>query len=155
CDRRGAHVLGGERASTRVPGAQEDPPRTGRSQRSAHGVSAMSRREPTCREVEPGLVAMGAGEASPETIQVVERHVAACPECRDELSRYRVVDGLVADLRRAPMSTADPSLARAELESRLAELRRRLLRFGVFASPVGPILIARSIEGVSMVEYLE
>jgi len=95
------------------------------------------------------------GEAPPETIQVVEAHVAACPECRDELHRYRALDGLVADLRRAPMPAVDASLARAELESRLADLRRRFLTFGVFSSPVGPILIARSIEGVSMVEYLE
>lgn len=115
----------------------------------------MSRTQPTCREIEPGLVAVGVGEAPPATIQVVEQHVARCSECRDELHRYRALDGLVADMRRAPRPSVDPSLARAVLESRLADLRRRLLTFGIFSSPLGPILIARSIEGVSMVEYLE
>jgi len=115
----------------------------------------MSRTQPTCREIEPELVAMGVGEAPPATVRIVEEHIAGCPECRDELGRYRALDGLVADMRHAPMPAVDPSLARAELESRLADLRRRLLTFGVFTSPLGPILIARSIEGVSMVEYLE
>ena len=69
---------------------------------SVHGVSAMSRTQPTCREIEPGLVAVGVGEASPATIQVVEEHVASCSECRDELDRYRALDRLVADMRRAP-----------------------------------------------------
>ena len=115
----------------------------------------MSGTQPTCREIEPGLVAVGVGEAPPATMQVVEEHIAGCAECRDELRRYRTLDGLVANMRRAPLPAVDASLARAELESRLADLRRRLLTFGIFSSPVGPILIARSIEGVSMVEYLE
>src|SRR5206468_9625682 len=35
------------------------------------------------------------------------------------------------------------------------DLRRRVVTFGIFSSPLGPILIARTMEGVSMVEYLE
>jgi methylated-DNA-[protein]-cysteine S-methyltransferase len=115
----------------------------------------MSRAYPTCREIEPELVAVGAGEASPTATDVVEAHVARCPACREELGRYRALDQLVANMRRAPLPTGDPALARAQLESRLADLKRRLIAFGVFRSPLGPILIARSEEGVSMVEYLE
>ena len=115
----------------------------------------MSRAHPTCREIEPELVAVGAGEASPTATDVVEAHVARCPACREELGRYRTLDQLVTNMRRAPIPPADPALARAHLESRLADLRRRLVAFGVFRSPLGPILIARSEEGVSMVEYLE
>ncbi len=114
----------------------------------------MSRTHPTCRDIEAELVAVGVGEAPPATVRVVEEHAAGCAGCRDELSRYRALEGLVADLRRAPVPAADPALARAELEARLAGLRRRLVTFGVFPSPLGPILIARSVEGVSMVEYL-
>ena len=62
---------------------------------------------------------------------------------------------MVADLRRAPATHADPAFARAQLESRLSDLRSRLVAFGVFPSPIGPILIGRTTEGVSMVEYLE
>jgi methylated-DNA-[protein]-cysteine S-methyltransferase len=115
----------------------------------------MSRTHPTCREIEPALVAVGVGEGSPAATEVVEEHVTHCASCRDELGRYRALDRLVADLRLAPVPAADPALARAHLESRLADLRRRLVTFGIFSSPLGPILIARSEEGVSMVEYLE
>ena len=61
----------------------------------------------------------------------------------------------MADLRRAPLVEVDSALARSQLESRLADLRSRMVSFGLFASPLGPILIARSEQGVSMVEYLE
>jgi methylated-DNA-[protein]-cysteine S-methyltransferase len=115
----------------------------------------MSRVRPTCREIEPELVAVGAGEASPAAALAVEAHVAGCAACRQELGRYRALDRMVADMRQAPIPAADPALARAQLESRLADLRRRLVAFGVFSSPLGPILIARSEEGVSMVQYVE
>jgi len=45
-------------------------------------------------------------------------------------------------------------LARERLTSRLADLRRRTLLYRIFPSPLGPILIARSEEGVSCIEYL-
>src|SRR5262245_51319040 len=111
-------------------------------------------RIPTCREVERDLVAVAAGEAGAVAADSVERHVAICRECRDELQRYRVLEDMVSDLRRAPMAEADPALARAELESKLADIRSRLVTYGVFASPLGKILIARSELGVSMVRYV-
>ena len=115
----------------------------------------MSAARPTCREIEPDLIALATGEAEPGAARSVEDHVARCAPCRDELERYQAVEGLVADLRGAPMPGVDPTLARAELESRLADLRSRLVSFGIFPSPLGPILIARSEQGVAMVEYLE
>lgn len=110
---------------------------------------------PTCREVERDLVAVAAGEAGPTAAQGVGRHVAICGSCRDELERYRVLEGMVSDLRRAPAPGADPTLARAELESRLADIRSRLVSYGVFPSPLGKILIARSELGVSMLRYID
>ena len=109
----------------------------------------------SCRRIEPDLVALAAGEAAPAAVHAVEEHTALCPPCRDALRQYRAVEGLVADLRRAPLPGADSTLARAQLESRLADLKRRMVSFGLFSSPLGPILIARSELGVSMVEYLE
>jgi len=115
----------------------------------------MSQTRPTCRDIEADLVAVAAREAPPAAAQVVEDHVARCAGCRDDLEQYRALEGLVADLRRAPLPGTDPTLARAELESRLADLKGRLVTFGIFPSPLGPILIARSEHGVSLVEYLE
>jgi methylated-DNA-[protein]-cysteine S-methyltransferase len=115
----------------------------------------MSGTRPTCREIEPDLVAVAAGEAAPPATALVAEHVAGCPPCRDELERYRVVEGLVADIKRVPPRGADPTLARAELSARLADLRSRVVSYGIFPSPIGPILIARSEHGVSMIEYLD
>jgi len=109
----------------------------------------------TCREIEPDLVAVAAGEAGASATRGVERHVGVCRGCRAELARYRVLEGMVADLRRAPMAGADPTLARAELESKLADIRSRLISYGLFPSPLGKILIARSELGVSMVRYID
>ena len=115
----------------------------------------MSAANPTCREIERDLVALAAGEAAPVAARVVERHLSVCRGCRDELERYRVLEGMVTDLRRAPLPGADPALSRAELESRLADIRARMVAYGVFSSPLGKILIARSELGISLVEYLE
>src|SRR5262249_6146785 len=153
-DRREPQLLRGKRAGARLPGAQEDSPRARRGCESADGGLAMTRAYPSCREVEPELMAVGMGEGSPASAQVVEAHIADCSACRDELGRYRALDRVVADMGSAP-APADPALARAQLESRLGDLRRRVISFGVFSSPLGPILIARTEEGVSMVRYLE
>jgi O-6-methylguanine DNA methyltransferase len=116
----------------------------------------MSRtRYPECRAIEPDLIAVAAGEGTDTAGRAVQTHVAACCHCRRELERYQAVEGLVAGLRQAPVRGTDPMLARAELEDRLADLRSRLVRFGVFSSPLGPILIARSELGVSLIEYLD
>jgi methylated-DNA-[protein]-cysteine S-methyltransferase len=114
----------------------------------------MSPTHPSCRAIEADLVALAGGEATASAAEAVEEHNAVCPACRDALRQYRAVEGLVADLRRAPLPEGD-ALARSRLNSRLADLRSRIVTFGLFASPLGPILIARSEQGVSMVEYLE
>jgi len=113
----------------------------------------MSPENPTCRDIEPDLVAVAAGEAEASAARGVDRHVAVCRDCRAELARYRVLEGMVADLRRVPV--ADPTLSRAELESRLADIRSRMVAYGIFESPLGKILIARSELGVSMVRYID
>jgi len=114
----------------------------------------MTDANPTCREIERDLVAMAAGEAASGAARVVERHLARCRECRDELERYRVLESMVTDLRREPVPGADPALSRAELESRLADIRARMVAYGIFSSPLGKILIARSELGIALVEYL-
>jgi len=109
----------------------------------------------TCREIEPDLVAVAAGEAERAAVAAVETHVDGCASCRRTLEQYRAVEEMVSALRRAPQPEEDTTLARAQLESRLADLRSRAVSFGLFESPLGPILIARSELGVSMVEYLD
>jgi O-6-methylguanine DNA methyltransferase len=113
----------------------------------------MTRMHPTCREIEPDLVAVAGGEAGATATAAVATHVAHCPPCRDELQRYRALEGMVGDLRAVP--AGDPTVARAELESRLADLRGRMVVYGEFDSPLGRILIARSEMGVSLVRYMD
>jgi methylated-DNA-[protein]-cysteine S-methyltransferase len=107
-----------------------------------------------CDEIEPDLLAVAIGEASARAVERVDGHVATCRSCREELGHYRVVDGMVGDLRAAPLTGEDGTLARAELVSRLADLRSRMVGYGIFPSPLGPVLIARSEHGVALVQYL-
>src|SRR5262249_35267306 len=114
-----------------LPGPRKSPPGTGGPGGRPAGAIDMSD-IPTCREVERDLVAVAAGEAGVAEARGVERHVAVCRECRDELGRYRVLEGMVTDLRSASVPGADPTLSRAELEARLADIRSRVVSYGVF-----------------------
>jgi methylated-DNA-[protein]-cysteine S-methyltransferase len=60
---------------------------------------------------------------------------------------------VVGDLR-STLPAADAEDARRRLIERLADLRSRLVRYRVEPSPLGPILIAVTEHGVSLVEYL-
>ena len=112
----------------------------------------MTRKPAVCLVIEPALVAAATGDADRATAARVESHTRLCAPCREDFARYRAIDGTVHAWRQAPAPAEEA--ARAHLASRLADLRRRTLAYGIFSSPLGPILIARSEEGVSLVEYL-
>ena len=109
---------------------------------------------PSCRAIEPDLLTVATGEAGAVATERVERHVATCPPCRDELQQYRAVEGVLGALRLAPLFDDDATLSRAQLASRLADLRTRMVGFAVFPSPLGPVLIGRSEHGVALVQYV-
>jgi len=115
----------------------------------------MSDKPAVCVQIADDLLAAAMGEAAPGTSQRVERHLAACGSCRQEFQEYRAVDGAVAVLREEPLPSGRLAQARQQLETRLADLRSRLLLYRIFPSPLGHILIARSEQGISLVEYLE
>jgi methylated-DNA-[protein]-cysteine S-methyltransferase len=115
----------------------------------------MKRKPQSCLEIEPHLIAAAMGDAEPSAARRVEHHIDSCAPCRGEFHRYREIDGVVGALRRAPAAMASVARAREGLDSRLADLRSRLVSYRVFPSPLGPILIARSEHGVSLVEYLQ
>jgi len=114
----------------------------------------MSSQYPVCRAIEPDLLSVAAGEAGAAAVGRVEAHVAICGGCREELGHYRALEGMMGTLRRAPLPDDDATLARAQLASRLADLRSRMVGFGIFPSPLGRILIGRSEQGVALVQYL-
>jgi methylated-DNA-[protein]-cysteine S-methyltransferase len=58
-------------------------------------------------------------------------------------------------MRAASQPNEQEAQARQRLETRLADLRQRLLAYRIFPSPLGHILIARSELGISLVEYLD
>ena len=113
----------------------------------------MKHKPQSCREIEADLIATATGDAEPVVRGRVEDHIGFCAACRGDFQRYREIDGVVGVLRREP--TMEGAVrARQRLESRLADLRSRLMMYRVFPSPLGNILIARSEHGVSLVEYL-
>ncbi len=108
----------------------------------------------SCRRIEADLVATATRDAAPEAAERVAQHVRLCSRCRDEMDRYRAIEGVVERLRDvAPAAT--PDAARASLAERLADLRSRHVAYRIFPSPLGRLLIARSELGVSLVEYLD
>ena len=115
----------------------------------------MKRKPQVCVEIEPDLVAAATGDAEPGAALRVEQHIDSCGACRGEYDRYREIEGVVGALRGAPAAAESVARARQGLESRLADLKSRLVSYRVFSSPLGRILIARSEHGVSLVEYLD
>ena len=113
----------------------------------------MSPKHPICRDLEPDLVAAAIGEAGAAATERVRDHVDRCAPCRDDFTRYRQIEGVCEGLRQAP-PTAEEARSRRNLACQLADLKRRIVSYAIFPSPLGNILIARSEDGVSVVEYL-
>ena len=114
----------------------------------------MSRKPSVCLEIEADLLGAATGEAEPAAVERVQEHIGPCAACRREFEQYRAIEELVGELRSVSPSGTDIARARRKLQSRLADLRERLVTYCVFPSPLGRILIARSEQGVSLVEYL-
>ena len=115
----------------------------------------MSEKPAVCVRIEDDLLAAAMGEAASSAAKRVERHLTTCVSCRREFQEYRAVDGAVTTLRKEPPPVGSQAQSRERLETRLADLRNRLLAYRIFPSPLGQILIARSELGISLVEYLE
>ncbi|MCX5735219.1 MAG: methylated-DNA--[protein]-cysteine S-methyltransferase [candidate division NC10 bacterium] len=115
----------------------------------------MSEKPAVCVRIEDDLLAAAMGEAESSAAKRVERHLTICVSCRREFQAYRAVDGAVTTLREEPPARGSLAQSRERLETRLADLRNRLLVYRIFPSPLGHILIARSELGISLVEYLE
>lgn len=113
----------------------------------------MTSRSSACVAIEPDLIAAATGEAVASAASRVQSHIAGCATCRNDYAHYRAVDTVVGDLR-STLPAADAEDARRRLIERLADLRSRLVRYRVAPSPLGPILIAVTEHGVSLVEYL-
>jgi O-6-methylguanine DNA methyltransferase len=115
----------------------------------------MTSKPKVCVAIEPDLIAAATGEATRPTAERVQDHVAGCRGCRDELAHYRAIEGTLGTLRATPPPDADADAARERLLARLGDLRTHMLAYGVFPSPLGPILMARTEHGISVVEYLD
>jgi O-6-methylguanine DNA methyltransferase len=115
----------------------------------------MTSKPRVCVAIEPDLIASATGEAALPAAERVQVHVAGCRPCREELAQYRAIEGAVGALRASPPPARDADAARERLLARLSDIRTRLVRYGVFPSPLGPILLARTELGMSMVEYLD
>jgi len=114
----------------------------------------MTPKHPSCRAIESDLVATATGEAGAATARRVDDHARACAPCRAELGRYRAIDSIARGLRDDAPPPADVAASRSALQARLADLKSRVLTYGIVPSPLGNILVARSEHGVSLVEYL-
>jgi methylated-DNA-[protein]-cysteine S-methyltransferase len=117
-----------------------------------HGETA---RRSACPVIQGELIAAAAGEAPPLVTRQVEAHVAICAICRQSYDAYCDIERMVGELKRMPAPPGHLALLREELATRMAELRRRLIRYQIFASPLGRILIGASEQGVVLVDYLE
>jgi methylated-DNA-[protein]-cysteine S-methyltransferase len=114
----------------------------------------MSGKHPVCVDIEADLIAAATGEAGAAAAERVAAHVAACGPCRTDFAQYRAVNREVGALRGTGAADAGAEAARVRLLARLADIRSRLVRYAVIDSPLGPILVACSEQGVVLLDYL-
>ena len=114
----------------------------------------MKRRAASCIEIEADLVAAAVGEADAVAEGRVAAHVAKCEPCRVEHSGYQAIDRELGVIRAATVDVQGVARSRERLETRLDDLRSRIVAYRVFDSPLGPILLAHSEQGVVLLEYL-
>ena len=107
----------------------------------------------SCSVVEADLIAVAGGEASPSSVARVRGHLAGCLPCREMHAQYRTLGGIVEEIRAAPAAEEPEALDR--LRARIADVRSRILRYVVFSSRVGPLLLAASELGIAWIEYLD
>ncbi len=77
----------------------------------------------SCREIQPDLVATATGDAVPGAEARVQQHVNACAPCRRELDRYRSIDRIVGDIRRAPVAGDRADIVRGETVKAMVRLK--------------------------------
>jgi len=114
----------------------------------------VNRKPPQCAEIETALGATVTGEADGAIARRVENHLVECDACREEAEELRRLDRAVTSMRARPLAQAHQVAAQQKLRERLADLKTRMVAYSVVSSPIGPILIARSEQGVLLVEYL-
>jgi len=114
----------------------------------------MTSKPTMCVAIEPDLIAAATGEATPPAAERVDAHVATCAACRDDFARYRAIDHAIGALRSTPAPAGDAEAARQRLIARLADLRSRIVSYRVAPTPLGPMLMARSEQGIALLEYL-
>jgi methylated-DNA-[protein]-cysteine S-methyltransferase len=114
----------------------------------------MKRRASSCIEIEADLMAAAIGEADAVAEGRVSTHVAKCEPCRVEHTSYRAIDRELGVIREAAVDVPGVARSREQLEARLDDLRSRIVAYRVFDSPLGPVLLARSEQGIVLLEYL-
>jgi methylated-DNA-[protein]-cysteine S-methyltransferase len=115
----------------------------------------VKQRPASCIEIEADLVAAAIGEADAIAEGRVAAHVAKCEPCRIDHAGYRAIDHELGTMREAPVDVQGVARSRERLEARLDDLRSRIVAYRVFDSPLGPILLAHSEQGVVLLEYLQ
>ena len=85
---------------------------------------------------------------------VSSRHLHDCAGCRDEYARYRAVDAAVAEWRATAACALLPMSARERLLARSPICGSGSFATRVFSTPLGPLLIATTEQGIALVEYV-
>jgi O-6-methylguanine DNA methyltransferase len=107
-----------------------------------------------CARIEADLVAVAAGEADEGAERRVSAHVEGCRSCRALLAGYREVEAGAAAMRSRGGDDGNVVAARERLQQGLVDLRKRIVRYSIFPSPLGDVMIARSELGIVFVEYV-
>jgi O-6-methylguanine DNA methyltransferase len=107
-----------------------------------------------CRTLANDLLAVALGEALPTATARVGRHADRCARCAHEFDAYRTIVEAIPTIDTFNPDEREEALALRRLHARVAELTARQLRFGVFPTLYGRLLLARSTAGIAWVQFV-
>ena len=110
----------------------------------------------TCRRLRPALVDLAEGTLAPSAVRRVERHVASCATCRDDLEAMR---GLATELRDPTLPEPSDDFFRVQRQQIMRRVRtapdrtpaplrvlsRRWQLAGAFASVLLAVFVTRTV----------
>jgi methylated-DNA-[protein]-cysteine S-methyltransferase len=112
-------------------------------------------KELSCDEVMEQLPLLVVGDLSGDEEHDLDVHGLDCPECATEIAESRRLAGIIEDIPRVESLSERIARAMPVLRARILAALPRRVRYGQISSPLGPLYLVVSDQGLCAIHYHE